>query len=264
MMADPATWTPPRWGRLPRAFGPVPHMSALLQRPGLPPIPTALDYTGPLPADQGMDGNDQIGDCTAAFVAHAIQVWSRYAGGTEIVIPRALAIQFYTECTGYDGTPATDRGAVIQDVLAHWMNVGFPMPDGSRNRLHGYVEIDPRQLDDVERAVYECGVLDVGMAVPAWLEQAPPPDVWDDAPGLDTTAVGGHCVGYAGYQRPQQLLRTMSWGRDYDQTAAFEAQQVDEIYACVNPLWVEATGRTPLGMTLDFLAQQMAPLRFGG
>jgi len=256
--------TPRRWGRLPRTYSPgVPHLSALCAgRAPLPPIPTALDYTSPLPADQGMDGNDLVGDCTAAACAHAIQVWSRYAGGTEIVIPKALVLQFYSECTGYDGTPATDTGAVVQVVLTRWMNVGFPMPDGTRNRLHGFFEIDPRNVQDAERSVYDCGAVDVGMNVPAWLEQADPPDVWDNSSGADTHSVGGHSVLYAGYDQPRGLLRTVSWGRDYDQTYAFEAAEVDELYALVNPLWVEKTGRTPLGMSLDDVAAQMSAIRF--
>jgi hypothetical protein len=230
-------------------------------------IPQALDYTSPLPADQGMEGNDTVGDCTAALVAHAIQVWSRFAGGEEIVIPRELALQFYRETTGWDGTPgsSSDRGAVIQDVLKYWMNVGFPMPDGSRNLLTGFFEVDPRNVYDIERAIYECGVVDVGFNVPAWLEQGEPPGVWINSPGADVRTVGGHCVGWAGYGPPPGTatpsLRTMSWGRDYYMTLDFEAAQVDECYALVNSLWVEKTGRTPLGMSLDDVTAQMSALR---
>lgn len=254
-----------RYGRRPRAFHPgVPHFSALRMRATAPaPIPLALDYTDVLPADLGMMLNNEIGDCTAAGAGHLIEVWSRYAGGAEITVPDAAVQRFYTECTGYDGVPgdATDTGAVEQDVLTRWINQGFPLDaDGAqRQKLVAFIEIDPRNPDDMRRAIYECGGVYFGITVPVSLEQQAL-DVWDVVPG-DRPSGEAHCIVGAGYDSQTGRTKIISWGRRYDVTDAFLAQWCDEAYALVSPLWVEKTGHTPLGMTLDDLRAQAALLR---
>src|SRR6185437_17138777 len=172
---------PHLFGRLPRTYDPaIPHLSALAagRVKMLPPVPSNIDYASPLPADLGMMLNDRLGCCTAAGAYHARQVWTRYVGGVEITEPDSNVERFYEECSGYDpADPTTDRGAAEQNVLAYWFNTGLPAGPGvspTRSRLLAYVEVDPRNWDDIRRTIWECGVCYIGFNVPRWLESNEP------------------------------------------------------------------------------------------
>ncbi len=258
-----------KFGRLPRRFDPrVPHWSAL--RLGAAPIalPPLVDWAGNLPADFGMMANDRLGDCTAAALYHARQVWTGNAEPPEKTEPDADVIRFYEESTGYDPKdPASDKGGVMQDVLAFAVKSGYPVGAGgaaadgppARDRLLAFIEVDPLNSDDMKRVIYECGVANIGFNVPAYLMANVVPDLWDIDPNGDQTVVGGHDVVLTGYDGEGWGL--ISWGRRYRMTAAFLAAWCEEAYAMVAADWLEKTGKTPLGMSAADLEAQMAAIR---
>lgn len=251
-----------KFGRLPRTRHPgFPHMSALTAGRAalLPPVPATCDYAL-ASTDIGMLGNDTVGDCTCAGEGHALQVWSRGA----VQVDAAMALLSYRENSSWDGVPgdATDTGAVEQQVLQHWLNVGFPMNDtGSiRDKLFAFFEFDPARYDQWARAIYECGVVYLGFNVPAWMEQEAPPEIWDRGLG-DEQPVGGHCVIAVGYGG--DTINVCSWGRWYRMTIRFVEAFVDEAYALVSPDWVNRPGGVcPLNLSLADLAAQMRLLRY--
>lgn len=242
-------------GRLPRTYNPaIPHLSALAMRgPAPAAIPVKVDYTEPLPADLGMMLNDQFGDCTMAGLGHAVEVWSRFAGGLERVVSDAAIRRACEEFNAFNG-------AVEQDVLAQAVTGGFPLDatGNERTNLTAIFELDPRNPADLRRAIYECGVVYLGLTCPAYLLDGDVPAVWDVA-GPPTN--DGHCVVAAGYDQSSGLTRIVSWGARYDLTDRFIAAYVDEAYALVSPLWLEAGGSTPLGMTAAELEAQVSLLR---
>jgi hypothetical protein len=65
-----------------------------------------------------------------------------------------------------------------------------------------------------------------------------------------------NCVGY-----DLDGFDLISWGKRYRCTNAFLAQYCEEAYAIADRSWVEATGKTPLGMSLPELESQMQALR---
>lgn len=54
--------------------------------------------------------------------------------------------------------------------------------------------------------------------------------------------------------------RVISWGQYYTMTWDFFAKFVDEVYAIADQDWVEATGKTPGGLSLADLEKQMQAL----
>ena len=251
---------PFKLGCKPRAHrAEMPHMSALLMRAGAQtPISDYAHYADVLPADVGMFENDRLGCCTCAAVYHALQVWERFAQGRLDSISDSMVVNLYRRF-GYDGTPMTDHGAVEQDVLASWVSQGVPFPSRQTDKLVAPIEIDPRNIDDMQRGVYECGVAYVGFSVPAGLMEAMP-DVWDESPGYGSS-VGNHAVILTGYSKADHTFDLISWGRKFKMTEAFWQRYGAEAYALCDRQWVEANGKTPLGMTIDELAQQAAGLR---
>lgn len=222
--------------------------------------PAQVNYAKGLPADLGMMLNDQLGDCAEAGYAHALQVWSSAAGKPILTEPNA-SVQALYETQGYvPGKPATDQGTILQVLLAYLVKTA--QPAGGMPKLLAFVEIDPTNEADLDQATYQSGLIYLGFSVPAYAQQALDTlgSVLDVNPSGDQTVVGGHCVISAGY-RPG-IREFISYGNaGYGMTTAFWHANVDEAYALVSKEWAEATGLTPLGMSLDALEAQMQAIR---
>ncbi|MGC2248622.1 MAG: hypothetical protein WA609_18600 [Terriglobales bacterium] len=253
-------------GRTARAYDPrVPHMSALLAGKTLPPPPPSVDFTKGMPANLGMMLNDTLGDCTCAAVYHAIQVWTYNAskGKTIDTEPDSDVKRLYELACGYNpNTPGEGPGGNEQHVLKYLLRQGAPLgKDGkATNKITAFVEVDPRATDDVKRAINNCGVAYIGFNVPASLmpPNADPPATWTVDPH-NSKIIGGHAVVLAGYDA--KGARVISWGQYYTMTWDFFATFVDEVYAIADQDWFEATGKTPGGLSLAELEQQMQALK---
>jgi hypothetical protein len=55
--------------------------------------------------------------------------------------------------------------------------------------------------------------------------------------------------------------RVISWGSYYTMAWDFFAKYVDEVYAIADQAWADATGKTPGGLTLSQLEEQMQALQ---
>ena len=254
---------PPRFGRTPRAFNPrVAHYSALASGVNLTPAPASVDYTAGMPDDLGMMLNNNLGDCTCAAYYHARQVWSYQAGRNELTEPDPDVQELYVEACGYDPTvPGPGPGGNAQAFLTYLLKYGAPLgADGSvRDKIVAFVEVDSRNVDDIKRTIYDCGVVYIGFAVPSNVAYSN--RVWDYDPSASMT-IEGHAVVLAGYDASGATA--ISWGRRYTLTWNFVVQIVDEAYAIADQTWIEATGSTPAGMTPTQLQAQMEALKTSG
>jgi hypothetical protein len=254
-------------GRTARAYDPrIPHMSALMMgKPALPPPPPTVDNTKGMPADLGMMLNDKLGDCTCAAVYHAIQVWTfNTSGGKKMdTEPDPNVEKLYELACGYKpSVPGEGPGGNEQKVLTYLLKHGAPCgASGSTcNKIAAFVEVDPRNTVDVKTTIWNCGVAYIGFAVPASLmpPNAEPPLIWKVDPN-NTQMVGGHAVVLAGYDA--NGARVISWGSYYTMTWDFFNKYVDEVYAIADPDWVDSTGKTPGGLTMAQLQEQMQALK---
>ncbi|MGC8520035.1 MAG: hypothetical protein ACP5P4_16190 [Steroidobacteraceae bacterium] len=247
-----------RYGRLPRTFSPaIPHWSALKMGAAPITVPETCSYTGNLPTALGCMLNDRLGDCAEAGYGHALQVWTAASGKPMLTEPNS-AIEALYGTQGYvPGNPSTDRGTVLQSLLS--LLVKGPLP-ANIPKITAFIEIDPTNSTDIDRATYECGLVYIGFNVPAFLQSLESPgSTWSTEPWANNQIVGGHCVISAGYT--PGLRQIISWGARYRMTNAFWDAYVDEAYALISPEWLEATGSTPLGLTPAALEQQMAAIR---
>ncbi len=251
-------------GRTPRTHDPrVPHMSALLAgtQPAAPP--PIVDYTKGMPQDLGMMLNDTLGDCTCAAFYHALQVWTFNAskGKSMDTEPDSNVERLYELACGYKPTtPGEGPGGNEQHVLTYLLRKGAPSGAGGKtpNKIAAFVEVDPRNLNDVKSAINDCGVAYIGFPVPANImpPNGDPPAIWNVV--KNSKIIGGHAVVLAGYDA--NGARLISWGSYYTMTWDFFSTYVDEVYAIADQDWVDATGKTPGGITLSELEQQMQAL----
>jgi hypothetical protein len=246
-------------GRLPRTFDPnVPHLSSLALTTKPIVLPPALSYTQRLPAGLGMMLNDKLGDCTIAAFYHARQVWTGAHGAMETDPDSDVEALYESACGYVPGNAATDQGGVEQHVLKYLVKAGAPTPKG-RDHLLAFFEIDPRNLNDVKRAIYECGVCYIGINVPSNImpENAPPPAVWTYDPSAKS--IGGHAIILTGWNA--QGFELISWGQVYHMTEELFRAICDESYALVDKSWINSTGLTPLKMTVYQLENQMKAIK---
>lgn len=255
---------PHKLGRSPRKFNPrVPHLSALMAPKKSVIIPPAANWLGALPPDLGMMLNDQLGDCTCAAVYHSMQVWSANLGKPMETEPDQDVLKLYEKACGYNpNDPSTDQGGDEQHVLGYWKQRGAPLgaTGTTKNKLAAFVEVDPRNHDDVKLMIADCGMVYIGFEVPAYLMSGEPPALWDLDPSGDNSIVGGHAIILPSYDANDGPLGLISWGAKYKMTWAFFDQFVDEVYALADADWINAKGTTPGGLTLAELEAQMAGL----
>lgn len=253
-----------RYGRLPRKRNPrIPHYSALVAGAAQAAPPPSINYATSLPATGlGMFGNDSLGDCTCAAIYHAIQVWSAAAQGRTDTEADQDAVLLYQDACGYvPGQPKTDQGGVEQDVLSYVMLSGAPVgpSGGDRHRIAAFVELDPRNFDDIKLAIVDGGLAYIGFNVPSYLPEAAG-SIWDvQSNAASWSIVGGHAVIAAGYDADG--LTIISWGAKYRMTWAFWSEFVDEAYLLADADWIRSTGSTPAGVTLEELETLMSALR---
>lgn len=257
-------------GRLARAFNPrVPHYSALIAGKSLPAIPASHDWSRdmkPIPGSPtpfGMMDNDTLGDCTCAAVYHARQLWtSNY--GNMITEPDSDVELLYEKACGWNpAVPGEGPGGNEQAVLTYLTNIGAPTgPAGATvDKISAFVEVDPRNIADVKRTIYSCGLAYIGFQVPQSVMPAggPPPAVWRVDPG-DSKIIGGHAVVLVGYN--SEYAKLISWGQFYEMTWQFFSTFVDETYAIADDAWFNSQNASnPLGLTLQQLEAQMQALK---
>jgi hypothetical protein len=218
-----------------------------------------------MPADLGMMLNDKLLNCTCAAFYHALQVWSFNAAGRSsaqmVTVSDINVIELYALACGYDPRKAGEGpGGKAQQVLRYLLNQGAPIGRRRRNKIHAYIEVDPRHVNDVKRAIDDCGLVYVGFNVPKYLgpQNRHLPKVWDIDP-FNRRIIGGHAAVLPGYD--EHTLDVISWGRFYKMTWGFFGRYVDEVYAIADQAWIAATGRTPGGLTVTELDTQMQALR---
>ena len=251
-------------GRTHRTDDPrVPHLSALITGQKLAAPPPSVDWTAKLVMPLGMMLNDTLGDCTCAAVYHAIQVWSANTGPSMDTEPDSDVRQLYIQACGYNPRVAGEGpGGNEQKVLTYLLKTGAPIgPTGAqRHKITAFVEVDPRNINDVKQTINDCGVAYIGLNVPQYLMPAngTPPTEWT-VQTTNTTIIGGHAVVLAGYNAAG--ARVISWGQYYQMDWDFFSTYVDEVYAIADPDWITAKQTTPGGLTLSELEAQMEALK---
>lgn len=246
-----------KFGRKPRHFDPrVQKLKAICK--AVPEAPASVDWTKGI-TSFGFMLNDQLGDCTCAAVGHALQIWTANASSEE-TIPDADVLKLYEGACGYNpNDPSTDQGGVEQEVLQYCMNRGIPLANGTVDKILGYVEADPRIMNEVKVTVDQFGVSYIGIQVPQSIydDNYNVLPVWDYVPG--SPILGGHAVVIPKYD--PEGFTIISWGSLYRMTWSFFEAYCDESYAIADKNWINSQGKTPLGLTLSQLGSMMNGLR---
>ena len=190
--------------------------------------------------------NDTESDCTAAAVAHAVELFTRVAQGTTAEVQPSDVQDFYSRCSGYrPGVAATDLGAMVAVTLYEWMHGGI-----GGHRIPGFAKVPSVQVQ-VEQACWTFGGLIVVVNLPNSAKGQVSWTVTD--PNLQGAAApgswGSHCALLAGYNECGPIF--VSWGRVVQGTWEWWAAYRSSAWACASPDWIGPLGVAPSGYTLD-------------
>ncbi len=250
-------------GRLARTYDSrIPHLSAIVGGKILPPPPPSINYAMGMSADLGMMLNDTLGDCTCAAFYHARQVWTFHSGAMQTASDAEVKLLYEKACGYNPNSGGEGPGGNEQHVLTYIYDTGAPIGATRVDEILGFVEVDPRMLDDVKRAIVNSGCAYIGFNVPENImpQNAAPPQTWTVAPG-NPAIIGGHAVILPGYDEAGPMV--ISWGAFYKMTWDFFNTYVDEVYQISDAAWIaSATAQRnkltlPGGMTAAELASQM-------
>lgn len=254
-----------RGGRLP-AQPAKPHLKLTrVLHPELLPPPASADWLSPVPAENwGMLGNDRVGDCTCAGMAHHRigTVYTNQAGRI-LAITTAETLGAYSAITGYDpsqtdaeGNNPTDTGALCQDVLNYWRKHGF-----LGERPVAFAKVDLANRTEVKQAIALCGQLYCGFNVPtSAMDQFNAGEVWDVVKGARIE--GGHCVTVGAYD--SEGLTCVTWGQTQRMTWAFFHHYFDEAWVVIGPDDIDpATGTDRDKLDLETLERDFRALTGG-
>ncbi len=162
-----------------------------------------------------MDGNDTLGDCTIAALAHAETTFCGVVGAKDIMSKQAV-VKLYFHLTG-----GVDSGLNELDVLNYWRQQRV-----AGDKILGYVSIDPKNHTHIEQAVQIFGGVYIGFQVQQnCIQDFDAHKPW--TPGPLTT--DGHAVFVVGYD--QTGVTVLTWGNTQGGSWAWWDECVDEAYA---------------------------------
>ena len=167
-----------------------------------------------------MDGNDTLGDCTIAAVAHAITTYRGLIGSTKIIMAKQDVIKLYMHLTG-----GVDSGLNEFDVLNYWRQNAV---DG--DKILAFASIKPKNHTHVEQAIQLFGGVYLGFQVQQnCIQEFDARQPWTPGPLTND----GHAVFAVGYD--QNGVTVLTWGNTQQGTWAWWDECVDEAYAILPP-----------------------------
>lgn len=206
-------------------------------------VPDVVAYV-PDTSNLPMDGNDSLGDCTAAGAAHVETALSQFGQGTPVVPALADVITFYSGSTGYvPGNPNTDQGGDMQTVLKYWNKTGL-----AGHKIAAYFAVDPKDFDEMRAALYLFGNLYIGFTCTQGFENAFDKGTVFDVVRRDRP-LGGHCVAVHQITKGG-TIKGSTWGGYFEMTEAAWTAWVDEPYAVASQEWIK-NNLTPAGLDVD-------------
>lgn len=220
--------------------------------PSLPPPPATKDWSHGV-SNWSMMLNDQLGDCTIAGCAHAVQVWTAN-NGQMVTLPDQTVESYYEQWDGYQpGNPASDRGGIELDVLNAWKK-----SDLAGHKLLAFADPAVTNLTEIRQSIALFGGVYIGLSLPLTAQTQ---DVWDVVARGGAKAKpgswGGHCVFVAAYDATS--FTCITWGALKKMTVAFWKKYCDEAHALLSADWLNQKG-SPAGFDLQQLTADLGQI----
>lgn len=181
-----------------------------------------------------MDGNDTVGDCTIAAVAHLVTIMRGLIGQRD-VLGAAACLKLYFQLTG---GPQNDTGLAELEVMRYWQKHRV-----AGDQVRAFVAIDPSRWDHVQLATWLFGGVYIGFQV----QQDAIAD-FDAVPRIPWTSglltQDGHAV-VVHAANADGSGSVLTWGGVQPFKRSWWNQCVDEAYALIGPEAALVNGYDP-------------------
>lgn len=179
-----------------------------------------------------MDLNDRFGVCVVAAWFHYLAIVHAFLG-LPFTQPTDAQIEALYREQNPNFDPASDVGDNGMDIQTF---LEARVKDGS---LLGFAKVDHTQEATMRAAAYVGLALLTGEVLQVAQQSG---KIWDVVPGSPDW--GGHCTATNGYQASPDVDDLVSWGDEYQMTAAFRRQRVEEAWLPIPAvLWEHAQFR---------------------
>lgn len=163
-------------------------------------------------------GNDRLGDCTVAGIAHQLTVHNGMVGKLWVPSEADVVALYYK--LGHN----RDAGLPLSTVL----NAAMGGILGGQ-KIVADCNVDPGNIDQVKKTIQFMGCAYIGFGTTSHsvsdFQQGIP---WDDTYRPDG---GGHCVVLTGWDDAAQEYELLTWGGLQKATYKWFARYVDEVHA---------------------------------
>lgn len=167
-----------------------------------------------------MDGNDALGDCTIAALAHASTTYHGLVGSQKVIMSKQNVVKVYMHLTG-----GVDSGLNELAVLNYWRRHSL-----SKDKILAFVSIDPKNHTHIQQAIQLFGGVYLGFQVQEnCVQEFDAHQPWTPGPLTND----GHAVFVVGYD--QTGVTVLTWGNTQQATWAWWDECVDEAYAILPP-----------------------------
>lgn len=166
-----------------------------------------------------MDGNDTLGDCTIAALAHAVTTFSGLIGANNIMAQQDV-VKLYMHLTG-----GIDSGLNELDVLNYWQSNVV-----SGDEIVAYAKVDEKNHIHVQQAIKLFGGVYLGFQVQQnCLQEFDSHQPWTPGP----LTQDGHAVFAVAYDSAG--VTVLTWGNTQKGSWGWWDECVDEAYAILPP-----------------------------
>lgn len=207
------------------------------------------------------------GCCVLSAILHRIQ-HARYHAG--LSVPHFTgddALRLYHLIEGYEwnetdenGNNPTDLGSDPNKCFEYWRTEGIPLPDGTRDYIAAFLEVDHTIPALADAAVYEFDGAFRGLGMPA---SAQGQAVWHITdPSLSGEAAPGSWGGHEVYEVSYDRLATAdeSWGEVRLIKRGFNLAYTDQLTVVLNQDVIGKSGVSDLGFNYDKLNADLPSL----
>jgi hypothetical protein len=166
-----------------------------------------------------MDGNDTLGDCTIAALAHAVTAY-RGLIGTRKIMAKQSVVKLYLHLTG-----GIDSGLNELDVMNYWRKHSV-----SGDKILAFASIDVKNHMHIQQAIHLFGGVYLGFQVQQnCIQEFDAHQPWTPGP----LTPEGHAVYAVAYDSTG--VTVLTWGNTQKANWAWWDECVDEAYAILPP-----------------------------
>jgi hypothetical protein len=229
----------------------------------LPALPTTdLGHPEHFPAEWGMLGNDNYGDCVWAGADHETMLWLAMGGQPVPGFTDDTALADYSAVTGFrKDDPSTDQGTNMRDAMNYRRKTGIVDASGNRHKIGAFVALQPGNITQLKQCIWLFGAVAIGFEFPgSAMDQFNRGQPWTVVPGAQIE--GGHYVPGVLYHASVDMFEVVTWGRRQLVAPSFLQKYMDEAYGVLS-VELLAGGRSLEGFDLATLQGDLADIGSG-